>query len=339
MAVSNHTGLPTLLCSRPRGSAESLKQHRRAVPVPLDALESADGQLPPLRVKNTFLEGAALLSPSLESFYQARAVQTCPSKHAGRILSLFDEIGGGRDSAEAAAACASPKSAATPLAIQTPCSVQTPVGDAAPWEQFYQPWCQLPPPLPSCTYPYAAQMLLPAPVPPISAAPSYDAAAPPACLVPPLLAQQEDYTQRAAMSLATALAPEGSAMQQFTAPTQSNAGGRQPDFAPVADQVERVTDVQAWDASTSSHIPPPPPGPALGTEELPSIGSREHGKGTCNPCAFLHTKGCNNGLTCKHCHLCGPEERKRRRREKLNERRELQRTRRDQGSPHAQADE
>jgi len=44
----------------------------------------------------------------------------------------------------------------------------------------------------------------------------------------------------------------------------------------------------------------------------------EHGLGMCKPCAFLHSKGCQNGPACKFCHLCGPEEIKRRRQGKLN---------------------
>jgi hypothetical protein len=69
---------------------------------------------------------------------------------------------------------------------------------------------------------------------------------------------------------------------------------------------------------TSSEPPPPPPsGPALGSEGLPSSGSVAHADGGCRPCAFLHTKGCENGLSCSFCHLCGPEEKRRRRKEKL----------------------
>jgi hypothetical protein len=41
-------------------------------------------------------------------------------------------------------------------------------------------------------------------------------------------------------------------------------------------------------------------------------GSEGHELGTCKPCAFLHTKGCANGAECTFCHLCGPEEKKRR---------------------------
>jgi len=77
----------------------------------------------------------------------------------------------------------------------------------------------------------------------------------------------------------------------------------------------------------SPAVPPPPPGPALGSPEMPSVGSSGHFKGSCRPCAFLHTKGCDNGLACTFCHLCEPGERKRRQKEKLQHRRAAQQAR------------
>jgi len=50
----------------------------------------------------------------------------------------------------------------------------------------------------------------------------------------------------------------------------------------------------------------------LGTPELPTVGSSGHASGNCKPCAFLFTKGCQNGVTCKFCHLCSRGEKKRR---------------------------
>lgn len=48
---------------------------------------------------------------------------------------------------------------------------------------------------------------------------------------------------------------------------------------------------------------------------LPSIGSSRHQMGTCKPCAFFHTRGCQNGKSCVFCHLCPPHEKQRRRRQ------------------------
>ncbi|CAE8689330.1 unnamed protein product [Polarella glacialis] len=51
--------------------------------------------------------------------------------------------------------------------------------------------------------------------------------------------------------------------------------------------------------------------------EQPSHGSAEHKDGSCKPCAFFNTKGCESGAGCRFCHLCDPGEKKRRRKEKL----------------------
>jgi hypothetical protein len=48
-----------------------------------------------------------------------------------------------------------------------------------------------------------------------------------------------------------------------------------------------------------------------------SIGSVGHEAGTCRPCAFLYTKGCENGAACEFCHLCERDEKKKRRKAKL----------------------
>eukprot|EP00930_Biecheleria_cincta_P037256 TRINITY_DN2554_c0_g1_i1.p1 TRINITY_DN2554_c0_g1~~TRINITY_DN2554_c0_g1_i1.p1 ORF type:complete len:401 (+),score=79.06 TRINITY_DN2554_c0_g1_i1:45-1205(+) len=50
----------------------------------------------------------------------------------------------------------------------------------------------------------------------------------------------------------------------------------------------------------------------VGTPEMPTVGSFGHHSGTCKPCAFLFTKGCDIGANCSFCHLCPPGEKKRR---------------------------
>lgn len=50
---------------------------------------------------------------------------------------------------------------------------------------------------------------------------------------------------------------------------------------------------------------------------FPSEGSKLHGTGFCRPCAwFWKPKGCDNGMDCRHCHLCPQEEIKNRRKAK-----------------------
>jgi len=79
--------------------------------------------------------------------------------------------------------------------------------------------------------------------------------------------------------------------------------------------------------SSAEELPPPPPPPPLGPNELPTVGSADHYKGKCKPCAFLYTKGCENGYECPFCHLCPPEEKRRRQKEKQAAFREMRRQR------------
>jgi len=58
------------------------------------------------------------------------------------------------------------------------------------------------------------------------------------------------------------------------------------------------------------------PGPETASAELPTRGSAGHRFGACKPCAFFHTKGCGNGFDCPFCHLCKPDEIRRRKKAK-----------------------
>lgn len=66
--------------------------------------------------------------------------------------------------------------------------------------------------------------------------------------------------------------------------------------------------------------------PLLGSPDLPTVGSANHHMRRCKPCAFLQ-KGCQSGVSCKFCHLCELGEKKRRKKEKVAMRRELNRHR------------
>merc|ERR1719277_261974 len=67
------------------------------------------------------------------------------------------------------------------------------------------------------------------------------------------------------------------------------------------------------------------PEPALGSIELPTVGSVGHHTGVCKPCAFFHTRGCDNGSQCSFCHLCGPHEKRHRQKAKVAALREARR--------------
>lgn len=55
--------------------------------------------------------------------------------------------------------------------------------------------------------------------------------------------------------------------------------------------------------------------PGLASAGFPSAGSVWHAVGTCRPCAFIFKAvSCAYGMNCAFCHLCGPGERSRRKR-------------------------
>lgn len=60
---------------------------------------------------------------------------------------------------------------------------------------------------------------------------------------------------------------------------------------------------------------------ALGSSELPTVGSQGHHRGRCKPCAFAwKSEGCQGGIDCPFCHLCDPNEKKKRRKAKCEQR-------------------
>lgn len=60
----------------------------------------------------------------------------------------------------------------------------------------------------------------------------------------------------------------------------------------------------------------------LGSAAMPTVGSAGHYLRVCKPCAFV-TKGCQSGIECRFCHLCEVGEKKRRKKEKVTLRREV----------------
>lgn len=57
--------------------------------------------------------------------------------------------------------------------------------------------------------------------------------------------------------------------------------------------------------------------------DLQNGGPAPHASGECKPCVFFHKDGCRQGDECSFCHLCRPEERKKRRWQKLHEQQRL----------------
>lgn len=82
-------------------------------------------------------------------------------------------------------------------------------------------------------------------------------------------------------------------------------------------------------------------GPPCGSVEqpavvLPSAGSLNHRTGKCKPCAFVHRDvGCADGANCTFCHLCGPNEKKLRQKQKSEAMRQRRLQRMAKRSPDA----
>jgi len=252
-------------------------------------------------------------------------VHTCPSKHVGRCLSLLEELEREMPSTPVR----------TPLNIQTPGSIRTPLGHSLLRGLECYELCESP-----CAYPSYAfdgqEGLLNALLVNAVQAPAVSQSSSPA-----LTSQCSRGQSRTVLSLAEVL-DQGSATQLGGTAPQLNLSpppafheGRGLCFTQngcLQAQVSVLNSLPQYAAPTlevSTGVSEPPSGPALGAPELPSVGSIGHAAGRCKPCAFMHSKGCENGLACQFCHLCGPEAKKARRQERLQQRREIVRAKKE----------
>lgn len=78
------------------------------------------------------------------------------------------------------------------------------------------------------------------------------------------------------------------------------------------DDEESRKQQQGVDMAISGGVGPP----SVDNPHCPTVGSLGHGLRLCKPCAFVNSKGCKDGVDCRFCHLCGPGEKKRRKKEK-----------------------
>lgn len=86
---------------------------------------------------------------------------------------------------------------------------------------------------------------------------------------------------------------------------------------PVAMDALQQAGVIAGSAAAVLQFAPTADVGELGTPALPTRGSALHRWGACKPCAFTFKEGCMSGIDCQFCHLCGPGERRRRKKERL----------------------
>jgi len=146
---------------------------------------------------------------------------------------------------------------------------------------------------------------------------SYRASAcqPPACQCQGvgLPASGSYQTQPAAIAVHTGITPADGVVTATTARNVWRARAirskhRGPDLLPLAERQPPSSGAAVAPVVNSGITP-------LASTSLPSQGSAGHMRGSCRPCAFFHTPGCANGVSCPFCHLCDAGERKRRKKE------------------------
>jgi len=330
----------------------------RRAPAALDLVHEKDVlDAPAVRVRNTFIDNAVPLSPSLQAFYRERRCRTCPSKQIG-LLSYMR-----RDSFKTYEGNSSTES--PPVSY---CNISTPCSDLGFIDAFNSIADNTEKASPHSTAPEKIQANAGMMVHKDCNMEEHSQESPgnidgddvsspsPYCqedgeieCLPDhsnvdLPGSKTNCSTRTVLNLTQALKYEHEAPlsqepkhrehynEFLAAPLKVNPVLVEP-VAPVGGGLALLPPVPARypPASTPTlvasprNLPPAPQTqvvPPVGSLQLPSIGSVGHGVGgSCKPCAFFHKKGCSNKEACDFCHLCGADELKRRRREKLEMRR------------------
>mmetsp|Transcript_74623 Transcript_74623/g.230643 ORF Transcript_74623/g.230643 Transcript_74623/m.230643 type:complete len:484 (+) Transcript_74623:66-1517(+) len=250
----------------------------------------------PLLIRNTFLDAKPVRSPSLDPFFEERKVKSSPPSrpHSGKL--------------ELATPRAMPDRFGSPLCslYNVPTAddcgegglLHHQPGQVTPFSSDGLPLLNL-----SQELLQGSSMATPEP--------SYRDAWPPAPLVvPPPVAGTASSSSGGSAELVGSAASIG-------ASTATPGGG---DRRPKPRKPRAPRPPPALGAKAAERLDSEPP--VLGSPELPSRGSALHAWGACKPCAFVFSEGCQNDLDCQFCHLCEPGERKRRKKERLANKRE-----------------
>jgi len=121
--------------------------------------------------------------------------------------------------------------------------------------------------------------------------------------------------------------------------SSTSSGGAWKGIGEIADESSEDSDneeqAQVQDFMLKPHVVP-----LQFREPEMSIGGSLHASGACKPCAwFWRPQGCDNGIECRHCHLCAIGELKARRRSKktVSRRRHGHAARSSRGAPASAA--
>lgn len=244
----------------------------------------------PFIMKNTFMGFDVCRPPSLEGFYEERAIKSCPASGIGLPPGLEDFLEPDNAAARLVAAEAvlhrEMKIAETQKEEQPAYHLPDGLFDA-PADREFSDWYQS------------------LPLHPPSSAPR---------------GQQFDFQRQSSLFSPTlqAAQPLPLLLDSLVSvlPAQENCFYPQqvPLQAPFFDTRHVTPEVPVPPAAWAPQ--PQPNKLELGSPECPTMGSEGHRFGTCRPCAFLFTKGCSNGVMCSFCHLCDAGEKKKRMREK-----------------------
>lgn len=306
----------------------------------LDFDAPGDCSVRSLRVRNTFIDEKACLSPTLDRFYKQRQVHSCPS-------SPFVDFEEACRQAFGSEGKASPVSIADAI---THCSSNWSFQDCSPaaqsaWAYGASPTCS---PMRECLgYDEASTSAsqpsqLPCPSRPVLSLSDalgavgssvteeahYATTAGAYCGTPTASMLMATYCGHSPWAAAASYAPLSYASPPVPslALALATVAPATPSSALAPPEAVPPSGPWATAAAAAADAPPPPSGPAPGSSELPSVGSAGHDEGKCKPCAFFHTAGCGNGVLCKFCHLCDAGEKKRRRKDKLEGQRVLRRS-------------
>lgn len=114
--------------------------------------------------------------------------------------------------------------------------------------------------------------------------------------------------------------------------SRSIAGPMAPTNSVASAVADEPAESSSGEDSANEYHGCPSDSAVIGSPACPTAGSRGHSLRMCKPCAFV-MKGCQSGVDCKFCHLCEVGEKKRRKKEKVVFRREVQKWRQQSGSP------
>ena len=88
---------------------------------------------------------------------------------------------------------------------------------------------------------------------------------------------------------------------------------------------DSAMDTPTEKSGNSGKMQPIPRGPQAAKMPLPGFVKRElHEQGRCEPCLFKYNVGCWYGDDCRYCHLCTPEQVRRKQGQRFYKERALQ---------------